>query len=127
MSRRYDPSEPRKPELAKPYRFRPSDNTLPDLMLIASMFCSALAMMTRFAIWPWLGILFAVSSLLGQKTLAVPKSREGSAMFSGWTGLMFGFTSLLSIYTPLLTGQVEKAGGFPIGFNAGLIPVPRVG
>lgn len=37
---------------------------------------------------------------------------------------MFSFTSFLSIYTPLLMGQVEKVGGFPIGFNAGLIPVP---
>lgn len=26
-TRRYDPSEPRKPNLAKPYRFRPSDST----------------------------------------------------------------------------------------------------
>lgn len=37
----------------------------------------------RFAIYPWFGILLAISSLLGQKNLAPPKSREGSTMFSG--------------------------------------------
>ncbi|GAA5952979.1 hypothetical protein JCM3765_003023 [Sporobolomyces pararoseus] len=125
-NRKYDPSEPRRPDLAKPYRFRPSDNMFPDVMVILSMFSSALAMLTRFAIWPWLGILFAVSSLLGEKKLAQSKSREGSSMFSGWTCLMFGITSFLSIYTPLLTGQAQKAGGFPLGFNSGLIPIPTV-
>jgi hypothetical protein len=40
---------------------------------------------------------------------------------------MFGLTAFMSIYAPLLTGQVQKAGGFPIGFNAGLIPIPQVG
>ncbi|GAA5880588.1 hypothetical protein JCM16303_005442 [Sporobolomyces ruberrimus] len=127
MSRRFDPSEPRKPALALPYRFTAGDNSISDLLAILSILSSALAMITRFAIYPWFGILLAISSLLGQKNLAPPKSREGSTMFSGWTCLMFGITAFLSIYTPLLTGQVQKASGFPFGFNAGLIRVPRVG
>ncbi|GAA5836256.1 hypothetical protein JCM5353_002656 [Sporobolomyces roseus] len=126
MPRKYDQSEPRRPALAKPYSFPSGDNTISDLMAILSMGCSGLAMISRFAIWPWLGILLAVSCLLGQKKLATPKPGEYSTMFSGWTCLMFGFTSLFSIYTPLLMGQVQKGGGFPIGFNAGLIPIPRV-
>ncbi|GAA5897858.1 uncharacterized protein JCM6883_000843 [Sporobolomyces salmoneus] len=126
-TRRYDPSEPRKPSLAKPYRFRPSDNTLSDWLTIGSISCSALAMITRFAIWPWFALLFSISSILGEKTLGPSKSREGNTMFSGWSCLMFALTAMMSIYVPLLTGQMRKAEGIPFGFNKGLIPVPRVG
>ncbi|GAA5935423.1 uncharacterized protein JCM15063_001030 [Sporobolomyces koalae] len=123
MSRRYDPSEPRRPDLAKPYRFRPSDDALPELMAILSLVSSGLSMITRFAIWPWFSILFATSCILGQKKLATSRLDPDNHKFSGWTCLMFGLTSWLSIYIPLLLGQVGKAGGFPIGFNKGLIPV----
>ncbi|GAA6063068.1 hypothetical protein JCM10212_003126 [Sporobolomyces blumeae] len=124
-TRRYDPSEPRKANLARPYKFRPSDNSVSDVMAMASMACSGLAMISRYAIWPWLGVLFAISCLVGQKNLATARSGQESSMLSGWTCLMFAFTSFMSIYTPLLMGQVEKAGGFPIGFNKGLVPVQR--
>ncbi|GAA5885740.1 hypothetical protein JCM5296_000131 [Sporobolomyces johnsonii] len=125
MPRRYDSSEPRKASLAKPYSYQSSDNALADIIAMASMACSGMAMISRFAIWPWLGLLLAISSLMGQKNLAPAKTGQDNSMMSGWTCVMFAFTSLASIYTPLLMGQVQKAGGLPIGFNKGLIPVMR--
>ncbi|CEQ41940.1 SPOSA6832_03696, partial [Sporobolomyces salmonicolor] len=125
MPRRYDSSEPRKASLAKPYVYQSNDDGLADIMAMASMACSGMAMISRFAIWPWFGLLLATSSLMGRKNLGPTKPGQENSMMSGWTCLMFAFTALMSIYTPLLMGQVQKAGGLPIGFNKGLIPVMR--
>ncbi|GAA5837861.1 hypothetical protein JCM11251_004680 [Rhodosporidiobolus azoricus] len=127
MPRRYQTSDPRRPDLAQPYKYQSTDSTLTDLATIASMVCSGAAMLTRFAIWPWFGIIFAVSALLGEKSLGTNKrTGEQGSMLSGWTALMFAGTGLFSIYTPLLTGQAVKAEGFPLGLNKGLIHTPQV-
>ncbi|BGP16778.1 hypothetical protein JCM10213_002171 [Rhodosporidiobolus nylandii] len=126
MARRFNQSDPRRPEAAKPYRYQSNDSTLADLACMVSMACSGLAMLTRFAIWPWLGLVFAVSSVLGTKNLGTnSKTGEQGGMLSGWTALMFAGTSFFSIYTPLLLGQARKAEGLPFGLNKGMVPIPR--
>ncbi|GAA5973851.1 hypothetical protein JCM11641_003192 [Rhodosporidiobolus odoratus] len=126
MVRRFNQSEPRRADLAKPYKYASSDSSLADLACMVSMACSGLAMLTRFAIWPWLGALFAISSLLGTKGLGTnSKTGEQGGMLSGWTALMFAGTSFFSLYTPILTGNAIKADGLPFGFNKGLIMVPK--
>ncbi|GAA6018520.1 hypothetical protein JCM10207_007204 [Rhodosporidiobolus poonsookiae] len=126
MVRRFNASEPRKSSAAVPYRYTSSDSSLADLACMASMGCSGLAMLTRFAIWPWLGFLFALSSIFGQKSLGTnQKTGEQGGMLSGYTALMFSATAFFSIYSPILLGQAIKADGLPFGFNKGLIVVPR--
>ncbi|GAA5893376.1 hypothetical protein JCM6882_008017 [Rhodosporidiobolus microsporus] len=126
MPRTFQTSDPRRPDLAQPYRYQATDSTLTDLATVASMVCSGAAMLTRFAIWPWFGIIFAVSALLGEKSLGANKrTGDQGSMLSGWTALMFAGTGLFSIYTPLLTGQAVKAQGLPFGLNKGLIHLPQ--
>ncbi|GAA6054593.1 hypothetical protein JCM3770_000068 [Rhodotorula araucariae] len=128
MPRIYDPSEPRKPANSVPYRFPASSNSFADLMSFASMLCSGLAMLTRFAIWPWFGLILAISGILGTKSLGTAKSSDQQGMLSGWTSLMFAMTSLMSIYSPIFLGQAVKGDmSWPFGFNKGLVYLPRDG
>ncbi|GAA6032383.1 hypothetical protein JCM8097_008147 [Rhodosporidiobolus ruineniae] len=125
MPRRFNTSEPRRADAAVPYKYTSSDSNLADLAALVSMACSGLAMLTRFPIWPWFGVIFALSSVLGTKTLGPSKSGETGGMLSGWSALMFAGTAFFSIYTPLLMGQARKADGLPFGFNKGLIPISK--
>lgn len=114
MQRTYDPSEPRRPDLAKPYNYQDeaTDSILPgppfspthtlytlsqaadtltwptDLVALVSMFASGAAMITRFPIWVWIAVVFALSSILSQKSLAPnKKATESGSMLSGaWRG-----------------------------------------
>ncbi|GJN91003.1 hypothetical protein Rhopal_004017-T1 [Rhodotorula paludigena] len=129
MPRRFDPSEPRKPENALPYRYTSPSGNFADLMAFASMLCSGLAMLTRFAIWPWFGLIFAVSSILGTKNLGSNKQGDqGGSMLSGWSALMFALTTFFSIYSPILMGQAVKSDAtWPFGWNKGLVMVAQQG
>ncbi|TNY21858.1 hypothetical protein DMC30DRAFT_415611 [Rhodotorula diobovata] len=126
MPRIYDQSEPRRANESRPYRFPPSASSFAELMSFASMLCSGLAMLTRFAIWPWLGLILAISGILGQKDLGkASASNDQQTLLGGYTSLMFATTSLMSIYSPILLGQAVKAGSIGFGFNKGLVYLPR--
>ncbi|KAL7339724.1 hypothetical protein BJY59DRAFT_697891 [Rhodotorula toruloides] len=84
MPRRYDPSEPRRADLAQPWKYYSSESSLADLASMASMACSGLAMITRFPIWPWIGLLLAISGITGAKSLGTnKKTGESGGMLSG--------------------------------------------
>ncbi|BGP55999.1 hypothetical protein JCM8202_005141 [Rhodotorula sphaerocarpa] len=130
MQRTYDPSEPRRPDLAKPYNYQDeaTDSILPDLVALVSMFASGAAMITRFPIWVWIAVVFALSSILSQKSLAPnKKATESGSMLSGSSALLFAATAFFSIYMPLFTLQAEKAEGqfWPFGINKGLRVIPQ--
>ncbi|GAA5930964.1 hypothetical protein JCM3775_000764 [Rhodotorula graminis] len=126
MPRTYDQTDPRRPANALPYRFPASSSTLPELLSFASMLCSGLAMLTRYAIWPWFGLILALSGILGQKNLGAQKqASDQSSLLGGYTSLMFASTSLMSIYSPILLGQAVKAGNIGFSINKGLIYLPR--
>ncbi|KAG0665153.1 hypothetical protein C6P46_000250 [Rhodotorula mucilaginosa] len=130
MPRQYDTSEPRRAGLAKPYKYEyeSSDTVLPDLAALLSMLASGAAMITRFTIWPWIALVFAISSVLANKSLGTnKKTGETGGLISGSTALMFASTAFFSIYMPLLTLQAEKAGSptWPFGINKGLRVIPQ--
>ncbi|POY75631.1 hypothetical protein BMF94_1253 [Rhodotorula taiwanensis] len=130
MPRQYDQSEPRRPDLAKPYKYEyeMTDTILPDMTALVSMVASGAAMITRFTIWPWIALVFAISSLLSQKSLGTHKrTGESGGLLSGTSAVMFAVTAFFSIYMPLLTLQAEKAGSatWPFGINKGLRVIPQ--
>ncbi|GAA5857731.1 hypothetical protein JCM8547_005963 [Rhodosporidiobolus lusitaniae] len=127
MARRYNQSEPRRASAAVPYKYQSNDSNVADLACMASMACSGAAMLTRFAGWPWLALIFAISSILGEKKLGTnKKTGEQGGMLSGYSALLFAGTSFFSIYMPLLTGGAMKNDIVnPFGFNSGTIPIPK--
>ncbi|KAK4054626.1 hypothetical protein OIO90_003438 [Microbotryomycetes sp. JL221] len=113
----YDSSEPRRPDRATSYRFPTSNNDLSELLTILAMFASFAAMLTRYPIWCWIGLLLSVSSIRTRKTLQ--PTTEKSANFSSWSSIMFSLTALMSVYLPLLQGFATKAPWSELPFKMG--------
>lgn len=122
---RYDPSDPRRASERVKFSFNPSTSNGPaDVASLICMAFGALAMLTRFYAWAWLAILVSVSSINTKKQLSSEfKPAKQGGMYSGWSVLIFSFTSLFSIYFPVLSGQQQLVRDKAFGLSVGTIPL----
>ena len=60
------------------------------------------ALLSRYPMWCWFAITFAISSVLSTKSLSTQHQKKDTGFFSGYSCLLFSFTAAFSIYSPIL-------------------------
>ncbi|KAL8280878.1 hypothetical protein RQP46_006882 [Phenoliferia psychrophenolica] len=125
MPPRLDLTDPRRPEEKVPFKFTPVSSTIQfsDYGAVGAMVFAGATMVTRYPMWAWFALFCAASSVLSTRsTLSSPTARK-EGMFSGSSCVLFCFTALFSVYSPILLGQATKEGGKPFSFGKGLVPI----
>ncbi|KDN39616.1 rba1 protein [Tilletiaria anomala UBC 951] len=104
-ARRFDSSDPRRPELCRPYKLPNSwaDGETDIFAGLLGTMLSGASMLTRMPQFAYVGFLFACAHFAHDRPLSRGKQDTGTG--GPWTSLIFSFMAMVTTALPKLLGQ----------------------